>query len=60
MIKCSFADVSNETQMKKFFSEIKNEFGEINVLINNAGVSGPSSRLEDIDLEDWKTLLILI
>ena len=49
-----FADVSNEKQMKKFFSEIKNEFGEINVLINNAGVSGPSSRLEDIDLEDWK------
>ena len=57
LIKCAFADVSNETQMKEFFSEIKNEFGEINVLINNAGVSGPSSRLEDIDLEDWKNTL---
>ena len=56
-IKCAFADVSNETQMKEFFSEIKNEFGEINVLINNAGISGPSSRLEDIDLEDWKNTL---
>ena len=57
LINCVFADVSNETQMKKFFSEIKNEFGEINVLINNAGVSGPSSKLEDIDLEDWKNTL---
>ena len=26
LIKCAFADVSNETQMKDFFSEIKNEF----------------------------------
>ena len=50
LIKCALADVSNEVQMKKFFSKIENEFGEIDVLINNAGISGPSSRLEDIDL----------
>ena len=28
--------------------------GSINALINNAGISGPSSKLEDISFQDWK------
>ena len=41
------ADVSNEEEVTSFFNEIKDHFGEINSLINNAGIAGPSSKLED-------------
>ena len=51
------ADVSNESQIKSFFKEIKNKFNNIDVLINNAGISGPSGKLEDIDFNEWKETL---
>ena len=28
--------------------------GSINALINNAGISGPSAKLEDTSFQDWK------
>lgn len=51
------ADVSNESEIKSFFKEIKNKFNNIDVLINNAGISGPSGKLEDIDFNEWKETL---
>ncbi len=51
------ADISNESDMKFFFNEIKNKFNCIDVLINNAGISGPSGRVEDIDFSEWKKTL---
>ena len=47
-------DVSNEEEVISFFNDIKNLFGEINALINNAGIAGPSSKLEDTNFNDWK------
>ena len=48
------ADVSNESDVSMFFEEAKSEFGNLDALINNAGVSGPSAKLEDIDPKDWE------
>ncbi len=48
------ADVSNEEEVLSFFIAVKEHFGEINALINNAGIAGPSAKLEDTDLKDWK------
>tara|TARA_B110000003_G_scaffold127855_1_gene129940 strand:- start:1114 stop:1908 length:795 start_codon:yes stop_codon:yes gene_type:complete len=50
-------DVSNEREVVSFFKAIKDHFGEINALINNAGVSGPSARLEDTNFNDWQNTL---
>lgn len=50
-------DVSNEQEVVSFFKAIKDHFGEINALINNAGVSGPSARLEDTNFNDWQNTL---
>jgi len=47
-------DVSNENQVITFFKEIKRKNKKIDALINNAGISGPSAKLEDIDFSDWK------
>ena len=51
------ADVSNEEAVKSLFNEVKNYFGEINALINNAGVAGPSAKLEDTNFDDWADTL---
>ena len=36
------ADVSSESDVHSFFKHIKNKFNSIDVLINNAGISGLS------------------
>ena len=51
------ADISDESEVLSLFDEIKNHFGEINALINNAGIAGPSAKLEDTIFDDWQNTL---
>ena len=51
------ADISNETQVTKFFSQVCNRFGGIDILISNAGTSGPAGKFEDLELSDWQECL---
>ena len=53
-INCHRTDVSKELDVITFFKEIEKKYQTINVLINNAGISGPSAKLEDISFSDWK------
>jgi NAD(P)-dependent dehydrogenase (short-subunit alcohol dehydrogenase family) len=46
-------DVSDAKQVDAWFDEIGAQFGRIDVLINNAGISGPTARVEDIEPADW-------
>lgn len=49
----SLADISSPTQVDACFDDIENLYGGLNVLVNNAGISGPTARVEDISIEDW-------
>ena len=51
------ADVANESDVHSFFKVIKSQFNSIDVLINNAGISGPSGKLEDINFDKWEETL---
>ena len=51
------ADVSNEEEVLSAFNAVKDQFGEINALINNAGIAGPYSKLEDTNFNDWQNTL---
>ncbi|SJL83880.1 SDR family oxidoreductase [Vibrio palustris] len=51
------ADVSDEKEVSRLFSTIDNELGNLSVLINNAGILRPQSRLEDMSAERINTLL---
>ncbi|MGO1297133.1 MAG: SDR family oxidoreductase [Vibrio sp.] len=51
------ADVSREEDVSRLFSTVDNELGNITVLVNNAGILRPQSRLEDMTAERINTLL---
>lgn len=50
------ADVSNEHEVKDMIINIINEFGKIDVLVNNAGIA-IDKEFEDRNVEDWKRTL---
>tara|TARA_B100000029_G_scaffold446485_1_gene467658 strand:+ start:148 stop:936 length:789 start_codon:yes stop_codon:yes gene_type:complete len=49
-------DVSEEKRWKELIKTIKREYGDLKVLINNAGIAADGSRLEDCSLEMWKKI----
>lgn len=46
-------DVSDASQIKQLFAEAIQHLGGLDVLINNAGIAGPTAAIEDIDEEAW-------
>ncbi len=52
-------DVCNDNQVNDMVKKVINEFGEITILINNAGIMGPVDNIENISEEDWdKTMSV--
>jgi NAD(P)-dependent dehydrogenase (short-subunit alcohol dehydrogenase family) len=47
-------DATDEAGVKALFAEIAEVWGGLDVLCANAGIAGPTARVEDIALEDWR------
>jgi short-subunit dehydrogenase len=50
-------DVSDEAQVAAFFAAGTAHLGGLDILISNAGVSGPTANVEDISLAEWRHCL---
>jgi NAD(P)-dependent dehydrogenase (short-subunit alcohol dehydrogenase family) len=50
-------DVSDRAAVKTLFTEATAKLGGLDVLVNNAGVAGPTSKVEDMNPEDWDRCL---
>jgi NAD(P)-dependent dehydrogenase (short-subunit alcohol dehydrogenase family) len=50
----SNADVADVAQVEKLFQEVTKTLGGLDVLVNNAGIAGPTAKVEDIRPEDWE------
>jgi NAD(P)-dependent dehydrogenase (short-subunit alcohol dehydrogenase family) len=46
-------DVSFETDVERFFLDVRSRLGPVNVLVNNAGVYGPKGESEKVDFHQW-------
>ena len=51
------ADVSKQDEVKALFRKVDQEFGRLNVLINNAGLATKGARLHEMPLEDWNKVI---
>jgi NAD(P)-dependent dehydrogenase (short-subunit alcohol dehydrogenase family) len=49
----SRTDVSNEAQVDAMFAELRARWGGLDVLVNNAGIAGPTAKVEDTDPAEW-------
>ena len=52
-ISQSTADVAKPADVERLFADVKRELGGLDVLVNNAGIAGPTANVEDIRPEDW-------
>ena len=52
-IGAGFADVTDPKQVDGLFDEASVFLGGLDVLINNAGIAGPTAAVEDIAIADW-------
>jgi NAD(P)-dependent dehydrogenase (short-subunit alcohol dehydrogenase family) len=48
-------DVRNPESVRALFAKVKDIFGRLDLLFNNAGVFPPGVPLEDLSVEQWKT-----
>ena len=50
----TFADVADEADMERLFGEARAILGGLDLLVNNAGIAGPTGAVEDIAPADWR------
>lgn len=51
------ADVADEAAVESLIAATLDEFGRLDILINNAGIAGPTAPVTQVSLEDWERTL---
>lgn len=51
------ADVAREDEVERLFETVDNELGRLSALVNNAGLAGPISRLDEADGETLRQVI---
>lgn len=52
-VTTSLTDVSNEDHVRAMFADLEQRWGTLDVLVNNAGVAGPTAEIESTELSEW-------
>ena len=47
-------NANDAREVENYFNKIKNKVDNIDALINNVGIAGPTGRLEELNINDWK------
>ena len=50
-------DISNSDSILNLFSEVKSQFGRLDLLFNNAGIGAGNSLLEELSIDQWKQVV---
>lgn len=50
-------DVRREDDVARLFAAVKERFGRVDVLVNNAGTSHPLRSVQELSVEDWRRVV---
>ncbi len=50
-------DVKSPSSVEHFFGAVRERFGTIDYLINNAGTAHPTANIESLPLDDWRDVI---
>ncbi len=50
-------DLNNPNSVKNLFGQTLKTFGRLDLLFNNAGVNAPAKPLEELTLEEWRSVI---
>src|SRR5262245_32788938 len=53
-VTTTLCDVSDLRQVDQLFADVMLGLGGLDVLVNNAGIAGPTGKVEEISVEDWR------
>jgi NAD(P)-dependent dehydrogenase (short-subunit alcohol dehydrogenase family) len=56
-LTCSLCDVADSVAVDRLFATAAASLGGLDVLVNNAGIAGPTARCEEVSLADWERTL---
>src|SRR5690348_2440721 len=51
------ADVTSAESVAALFGAVKDRWGRLDLLVNNAGLFGPAAQADEIDLADWQRVV---
>jgi NAD(P)-dependent dehydrogenase (short-subunit alcohol dehydrogenase family) len=51
------ADLTKPENVKTVFAKLKDKWGRLDVLFNNAGMGAPAIAMEDLSVEQWKAVV---
>jgi NAD(P)-dependent dehydrogenase (short-subunit alcohol dehydrogenase family) len=53
-ITSTLADVSDRDAVERVFADVQRELGGLDVLVNNAGIAGPTGGIDELDVQAWE------
>ena len=51
------SDVTNPDDVANMFSKVRQSFGRLDFLFNNAGIGAPAKPLEEVSLDEWQSVI---
>ncbi|SET33814.1 SDR family oxidoreductase [Thalassotalea agarivorans] len=50
----TLCDVADFKQVEAVYRDLNDKYGKLDLLVNNAGIAGPTAKVEDIDVDNWQ------